>query len=209
MRVVSEVSPTRYVTEAEYLRDEMDRDWRFEWVAGVAYAMSGASIDHNLAKDNISRVLGSLPAGDRCRVTTSDTKVRAPEAIYYPDVVIACAPRSGDGYVEDHPCAIVEVLSRSTRRIDRREKLAAYRKIDSLQDYLVVSVPTRRVDWHHRGIAGWEVTSVIGAGDITIGCLEGSISLAEIYRNVTEPDGPDPTDYLYADDQRADELGER
>ena len=46
------------------------------------------------------------------------------------------------------PCLIVEVLSESTARIDRREKLLAYQSLPSLQAYLLVEQEARR-----RGIA--------------------------------------------------------
>ncbi|MGB3918236.1 MAG: Uma2 family endonuclease, partial [Thiothrix litoralis] len=53
------------------------------------------------------------------------------------------------------PCLIVEVLSSSTARKDRTEKLAGYRLIPALQEYVlcsqdtpVVEIYRKRTEWH-------------------------------------------------------------
>jgi Uma2 family endonuclease len=45
---------------------------------------------------------------------------------------------------------VVEVLSDSTGEIDRREKLVAYRKLQGLRAYWVVSQDEQRVEVHDR-----------------------------------------------------------
>jgi Uma2 family endonuclease len=58
---------------------------------------------------------------------------------YYPDVMVACGPDPGDPYVESEPCLVVEVVSSSTEQTDRREKLAAYKRMPGLEAYLIDS----------------------------------------------------------------------
>ena len=58
--------------------------------------------------------------------------------LYYPDSVLICGPVDGAATSLDSPCLIVEVLSPSTRDLDRREKLLAYTTLRSLQGYLLV-----------------------------------------------------------------------
>ena len=49
---------------------------------------------------------------------------------------------------------MVEVLSDSTMETDRREKLAAYRKLPGLRAYWIVSQSEQRVEMHARDAAG-------------------------------------------------------
>jgi len=49
-----------------------------------------------------------------------------------------------------NPVAIVEVLSDSTEAYDRGEKFAHYRRISSLQEYILISQHTQRVESYFR-----------------------------------------------------------
>jgi Uma2 family endonuclease len=53
--------------------------------------------------------------------------------------MVACDPEPEDLYVESEPCLVAEVVSSSTETIDRREKLAAYKRMPNLEAYLIVS----------------------------------------------------------------------
>jgi Uma2 family endonuclease len=176
-----------YLSLEEYLASEIDSPVKREWVDGAVFTIAGASIRHNVVKDNVSAFGRSLPNADDCRITTSDTKVRTERAVYYPDVVVACGPVGPDPYVEAAPCVIAEVLSPSTAAIDMREKLAAYRALPSLHDYLVIDPEVRHVEWHRRGNSGWEVTSIIGNGAIHLTCLGGDLGLDDVYRGLDTP----------------------
>jgi hypothetical protein len=63
------------------------------------------------------------------------------------------------------PVLLVEVLSPNTSAIDRREKLIAYRKIESLKEYLIVYQDRQQVEIHRRSSdLKWECL-VLTAGD--------------------------------------------
>lgn len=117
-------------------------------------------------------------------------KLRVSEdTIYYPDVIVACDPEGDDPLIEDSPCLVVEVASPSAESIDRREKLAAYRKLESLGAYLVVSQDGRKVERHFRGEDGvWVREDVIEAAENTVfslPCPPGAkLSLAEVYEGL-------------------------
>ena len=90
----------------------------------------------------------------------ADLKVHAAaaNAFYYPDIVVRCQerPLAGDTRVIADPTLIIEVLSPSTEAIDRREKLAAYRRIPSVQEYAIVAQDERSVEIYRRqGDIGW------------------------------------------------------
>jgi len=56
--------------------------------------------------------------------------------------------------VKREPVLLVEVLSRSLASFDRGDKLAAYRMLPSLREYLVVEIDSRRCDLHRLNDAG-------------------------------------------------------
>lgn len=79
----------------------------------------------------------------------------------------------------------MEVLSESTARVDRREKLLAYQTLPSLQGYLLVEQDLARVELYRRD-TGWRVQEV-EQGDIMLPCLDTPLSLPDIYQDVTFP----------------------
>jgi Uma2 family endonuclease len=173
------------VTVEEYLRLEEASPERNEYVAGRIYALSGASKRHNRIVFNIAKHLDHAAGSGPCVVYLAEVKLRASEdAIYYPDVIVACDPGGGHPYIEDRPCLVVEVISPSTGMVDRREKLAAYKRIASLQGYLIVEQEERLVEWHWRKDGGWWTQEFAGQGTIAVPCPACELSLAEIYEGV-------------------------
>ncbi|HEX8502186.1 MAG TPA: Uma2 family endonuclease [Pyrinomonadaceae bacterium] len=171
----------------EYLEGERDGEVRHEYVAGQAYAMAGASARHNRISLNIAGRLNDLLADDdECDAFMSDMKVRvAPDLFYYPDVVVACDPPGGDPYFRAEPRIVVEVLSPSTERADRREKLAAYQSCPSVQEYALVSQDGMRVELHRRGADGWHAEVFTRPEDsCSFHSIGLTLTLADIYRNV-------------------------
>jgi len=63
------------------------------------------------------------------------------------------APDDAEGLV--NPTIIVEVLSPSTERVDRGDKLASYKRIPALREYLRVSQDRERVEVYRRVEEGW------------------------------------------------------
>jgi Uma2 family endonuclease len=124
----------------QYLEAELTAPVKHEYVAGHIYAMVGTSKVHNRIAINLTAALNSHLRGGPCQVFMADVKVyvKNATAFYYPDVVVACDRGDGDPYVVTKPLLIVEVLSPSTERIDREEKLHNYRQLDSLEEYVLL-----------------------------------------------------------------------
>jgi Uma2 family endonuclease len=77
------------------------------------------------------------------------------------------------------------VLSDSTERIDRREKLLAYTRIDSLQEYLLVSQERPEVEIHRRR-DDWRGT-IHTEGSIILEFVGIEIPLEQVYEEVPLP----------------------
>lgn len=171
---------------AEYLAGERDCAVRHEYVAGQAYAMAGASARHNRIALNIAGRLNDLLADGECETFMADMKVRvAPDLFYYPDVVVTCDPPGADPYFRTEPRLVVEVLSPTTERTDRHEKLAAYRSCPSLQEYVLVSQDGTVVELHRRAADGWQTELFTQPDDRCFFDSVGlTLTLSDIYRNV-------------------------
>ena len=82
---------------------------------------------------------------------------------------------------------MVEVASPSTKSIDRREKMLAYRRIPTLQAYLIVSQQDRRVERYWRDEKGeWRQGEAVGEGSrVPIPCpVPFELTLADIYEGL-------------------------
>ena len=80
---------------------------------------------------------------------------------------------------------MVEVASPSTETTDRREKLAAYKRMPGLEAYLIVSQDRRWVERHFRGEDGtWRRADLVDEGRFSVPCPETNLSLAEIYEGL-------------------------
>jgi Uma2 family endonuclease len=132
---------------------------------------------------NVAAKLDGSAANADCRVSVNDVRLQvAHDIFYYPDVMVACGPEPEDPYIEDAPCLVVEVVSKSTESIDRREKTTFYRRIPGLRAYWIVEQENRRIGRHWREAGGeWQYDEIVGEGIIPCRCLETEIRLDEVY----------------------------
>jgi Uma2 family endonuclease len=176
-----------YISEQDYLEGEKVSEIRHEYVDGKIYAMAGSSKRHNRIAGNFYRLLMAGNSG--CSVYLSDIKVHISErnSYYYPDLLVGCEPDDADDYYLEKPCLIVEVLSDSTARKDRTEKLLAYMNIPSLRVYLLVAQDKQQVEMFYREPEGkWWVQSFDEAeAVIELPCVDISVSLADLYQGVS------------------------
>ena len=187
------------MTVEEYFRFEESSPIKHEFVAGEVYAMSGATVRHGRIAGNVFLRLSLAARSGPCDAFISDMRVEvACDRYYYPDVAIVCTPLAESDIVARNPCVVVEVTSPSTARIDRGEKLDAYRSISALQGYLIVDHRRRRVERHVRGPAGeWRREEIVGEGRLSVPCLDVELTLDEIYERVQLPavGEPEPVGY--------------
>jgi Uma2 family endonuclease len=85
-----------------------------------------------------------------------------------------------------NPNLIIEVLSPTTEAYDRGKKFKHYSQIDSLQEYVLISQDTPRIERFLRQEAGkWEYEDVRGLeGIIELSSIECSLKLADVYRKI-------------------------
>ncbi len=186
------LQPKPQLTFEEWLEGERaSLEGRSEYVGGEAFAMTGASAEHNAIVVNIASELRAQMKGRPCQVYANDMKVRVrpADAGKYPDLIALCGERQFQDGRRDlllNPSLIVEVLSDSTEAYDRGKKFAIYRQIPSLREYLLVSQHQIQVELFSRGDDGrWTLSDFSALTDTvaltSVGC---TLSLAEVYDKV-------------------------
>jgi len=155
------------ISVTDYLEGELISEVKHEYINGDVYAMAGAKRAHNIVSGNMFAVLHHHLRGTPCRVFASDMKVGIQTAtedyFYYPDLHVSCEEAGNDHY-NSEPKLIIEVLSNSTERKDRAEKFHNYRKLDSLQEYVLVAQDCQRVEIYSRSQA-WDLALFTQEGD--------------------------------------------
>lgn len=137
--------PIPSISPAEYLREERLSATKHEYVDGEIFAMAGGSFNHALLATRLLSSLSGALRATGCLALNSDLRVAtgtARDDIYtYPDLSIVCGePRFLDGNRDTllNPVVLVEVLSPSTAAYDRGKKFERYRRIPSLQEYVLL-----------------------------------------------------------------------
>lgn len=171
----------------DYLKGENSSEIRHEYIYGEVFAMSGASDKHNRIVMNIGSKVDNHLGNSKCETFVESLKLKADEqTFYYPDVMVACDKSPKSAYYREEPILLVEILSPSTERTDRHEKLAVYKKIPTLQEYLIVSQNKTYVEVYRKTDDGnWqsEIYDEIDAA-IQLNSIDFSLTLSEIYRRV-------------------------
>jgi len=183
---MTEPDARRSMTVDEYFLFEESSPLRHEYVAGEVYAMSGGTVRHSRISLNIATRLFSAAGDGPCQAVIEVRLRAADDAYYYPDAMVVCGAISQEDIVIREPSVVIEVTSPSTARIDRGEKLAAYREIPSLRAYLIVDHRRRRVERHWRDDASaeWMREEIVGEGSVAVPCLDAELTLDAIYHRV-------------------------
>lgn len=184
----------RRFTPQGYFEWEAQQELRYEYFDGEVFAMTGGSLPHGRIGLNVSSLLKSHVQGKGCIAFNSDCKVGISEKgpFTYPDVSVSCDQRDRTA-VEfiRYPCLIVEVLSPSTEAYDRGGKFALYRRLESLQEYVLIGSETKTVEVFRRDPNGTWIFIPYGEGDeIELTSVGLTIAIATIYEDVTLAQSP-------------------
>ena len=188
---MGEAVPRTMMDLQEYLRWEAKQAEKHEYLAGEIYAMVGVRREHALVALAIGSVLRQRLKGSPCQAFVADMKlhVETADAYFYPDVMVTCDPRdrSADTAI-DHACLVIEVLSDSTAAFDRGAKFAAYRRLESLREYLLVDIEARRLELYRREGSHWLLLeSGPGSPALHLESVGVSLDPAEAFEDLEPP----------------------
>ena len=180
------------ISPDEYLAVERAALEKHEYYQGEVFAVSGASLQHNVIFSNLFTDIGNKLKGKSCKPYGSDLRIHIPKnTLYtYPDISIIC----GEVHLTDHefdtainPTVIIELLSKSTRNYDKGEKFTLYRDIDALKEYILVDTEKIYAEKHVRNVNGsWQLTDYRSLQQsFTIDSIQLNILLKDIYEGIS------------------------
>ncbi len=185
---MSQALQNKYVSEKDYLEGELHADIKSEYIDGFVYAMSGAKVGHNRISSNTNTAFNMHLKGKPCEAFTSDMKVKVDGNYYYPDVLVDCSENDDDSAFTETPVLIVEVLSKSTRQLDKTHKMISYLKIPTLQEYIMIEQDFVEIEVVRKR-NNWQPPEHFYLGDeITFDSIGLTLSVEEIYDRVQNAD---------------------
>ncbi|MBI2949613.1 MAG: Uma2 family endonuclease [Verrucomicrobia bacterium] len=183
---------TTRLTEAEYLAQERGAPFKSEFHDGEMFAMAGGSPMHSLIAANLIAAFHRALRGRGCLTFTSDLRVKVEMTGLntYPDVSVVCGElRFADAEQDTlvNPTLVAEVLSDATEGYDRGEKFEHYRRIATLQAYLLASQRKPRLELFLKSEDGqWLLREAAGLeASLEIPPLNINLPLGEVFANVT------------------------
>jgi Uma2 family endonuclease len=175
------------MSRESYLEHDRTHDGKHEFVNGEVVAMGGAGPAHNIISANLISALHAGLQARPCVVFTADQRVnvRTTGLYCYPDVTVACGEHRFSNENPPsllNPTFLAEVLSPSTENYDRGAKAAHFRRLESLQGYLLLSSTERHVELYVRSGLSWTFSEARGEEVLEVRPLELSLSLPAVYR---------------------------
>lgn len=174
-----------WISPEEYLHiDRESQDIKYEYMNGHMYAMAGGTLDHDQICNNMVFQLRPY-LRDKCRLFTN-VRLQTPETKYfYPDITVSCTPADWQGRGRDDtfrmPRLIMEVLSPSTEALDRGEKFAAYRKFQTLQEYVLINTKYQAIEVYRRFEDIWTYRQFVPDQEVELESIRLSLPIAAFY----------------------------
>lgn len=174
----------------EFLNWDGEPDRHYQLIDGDVLMMAPTRRGHNVLVWRIGRALENAlgdSSGYSIEPETGLLRPGANDTFFETDLLVTAEPPNDKQYAEA-PILIVEVLSPSTRHIDRRVKVPVYRSIPSVQEIMLLD---QRCPWIevHRRIEGDRWDTIITQGRdavLTLAAVPLRLPLAALYRGIGE-----------------------
>ncbi len=173
-----------WISPEQYLAGEELSEERHEYFDGLVYAMSGGTYGHSTLASNLLSLCKTHLKGSGCRASGSDMRLQidAANCYFYPDITVHCEAVSAKMQALTSARVVVEVLSPSTSHYDQGKKFAAYRQLDSLQEYVLIDSESRNVSVYRRADHGdWIFHAYTHDETLRLVSIDFSVSLTDLY----------------------------
>ncbi len=180
-----------FVTRQDYLVSERAAEAKSEYYQGEVFSMGGASRRHNLIVANALVAIHDQLRQRKCEAYASDmrVKVEATGWYTYPDIVVVCdQPKFEDNAFDTllNPSLLIEVLSPTTEAYDRGRKFEHYRKLPSLEQYVLISQDRCQLERFTRQTDGqWSLSEASDPNAmIELDAIDCRLKLSEVYNRL-------------------------
>jgi Uma2 family endonuclease len=177
----------------EYLEFDRNSEFKNEFYRGRIFDMAGGSLNHAAISASVG-VLLCIAVNGACTVFSSNVRlaIELDSHYVYPDAMVVCGqPAFANSHRDTptNPILIVEVLSPTTELTDRGRKLADYRGIPTLREYMMISQAAPRVELYRRQPGGsWLYEDYRGLESaVPVASVNATLNLADLYRRIEFP----------------------
>lgn len=175
------------MTEQEYLDSELYSDVKREYIDGYVYQIAGVKVNHGRIASNIQGTFWQHLKSEPSEVYSAEVKLKVNHDYYYPDIMVECSGIQGDQNLIEKPVLIVEVLSKSTKQVDKTTKRQAYTGIMTLQEYVLVEQDCVEIEITRRR-TGWQSEFYYLGDCITFEAISLTTAVEELYARVDNED---------------------
>jgi Uma2 family endonuclease len=178
----------RRMTLEEFLRWDDGTDTHYELIDGFPVAMAPPAEAHRiLAVRLVSRIDTALAGRRPCNAQIEPGVVRpdSADSYYVPDIAVTCEPNEPGRQAMVDPILIVEILSPSTERTDRRLKLPIYQAMESVREIMLIDADSHHAELYRRENDRWGIQLVRGTeASLVLTTVDLRISMSELYEGI-------------------------
>jgi len=176
------------MTLDEFLLWDDGTETHYELIGGFPVAMAPPAAAHRMLAMRLgSRIDFALEKRRPCNAQ-GEAGILRPErtdTYFEADLAATCERHEFGQQALKEPFLIVEVLSPSTERHDRRVKLPAYRQIETVDEVVLIASDDIYAEVHRRAGAQW-ITEILRSGDavLSLASVPVEIRLSDLYEDI-------------------------
>lgn len=178
------VRRTAHMTRDAFLTWAEVQSMRYEFDGFEPVAMTGGTRDHSQICQNIYAALRSGLKGTDCIPLGPDAGVATiGDAVRYPDALVTCTKGPGTDRLVPGVVVVFEVLSPSSSRIDRIDKLLEYRSVSTIRRYVILEHGSVAMTVYARARSEdpWTATALTEGDVLSMPEIGIDVSIAEFY----------------------------
>lgn len=178
----------RAMTLDEFLRWDDGTDTHYELIGGFPVAMAPPAAAHRILAMRLGSRIDAALANRRPCNAQGDAGIIRPDRAdtYFEADIAATYERHEFGQQAlKGPFLIVEILSPSTERHDRRTKLPVYRQLETVQEILLIDSDGIYAELHRRAGMQW-ITEILRGSDAVLSLTSAGmeVRLGELYEGI-------------------------
>lgn len=175
------------MTRDQFLDWAQAQEGRYEFDGFQPVAMTGGSNNHSVTCQNIWFALRTRLRGSDCEVLGPDAGLATVgDAVRYPDALVTCAKVPGTARLVPGVVVVFEVVSSTSDRADRIDKLVEYRAVPPIRRYVVLEYCSADLTVFSRpeGTGDWTATALTADETLDMPELGIAVPVYEFYEGV-------------------------
>jgi Uma2 family endonuclease len=181
------------MSRAQFFDWAQSQEGRYEFDGFQPVAMTGGTANHSRICQNVWSALRTRLSGIGCEALGPDAGLATVgDVVRYPDALVTCTKFAGSSLVIPGVVVVFEVLSPTSGRADRIDKLLEYRAVPSIRRYVILEHLDIGLTVFSRaeGTADWTATALTATETLDMLELGIAVPVQEFYKGVDLPGTP-------------------